>query len=238
MTMKQRKVVGRKSRSGWPRVLRRWVLFGVMLLALWWGRGVDRSDLRPEAGFEPAGSGEVNEEGYRVLKGARLVDHRRNDGDSFFVAHRGAEYEMRLYFVDCPEKYMAEHNAKRLGHQARYFGGSGLKEMVEVGLEAKEFTRRLLAKRPFDVHTNWEGVYGNDRHYCFVVLEDGSYLSGHLVTAGLARIYTKGEPAPDGRSVKQFKRHLQGLEQEAKQAGRGAWGLRQSQAGSFEENTR
>ncbi len=200
----------------------------VLVLMTWWTRSGEPflkeagvgSPVQAPSAVTPSVKGD-----YQVLRGARLISHRSNDGDSFHISHDGRDYEMRLYYVDCPEKYIAKHNAKRLGHQARYFGGIGLDEAVGVGLEAREFTRGLLEEGSFEVFTRWEGVYGNERHYCFVILRDGTHLSELLVEEGLARIYTKGEPTPDGRKVKEFKKHLKELEYRAKKAARGAWGI-------------
>ena len=75
---------GRLRRMGRP------VLIAVLVLAVWWGRRVDQAGQRPDPGSGTSASSETHH-GYQVLEGARLVDHRRNDGDSFFIDHRGVE---------------------------------------------------------------------------------------------------------------------------------------------------
>ena len=168
--------------------------------------------------------------GYDKFTGAKLVDHRNNDGDSFIVSAGGREFELRLYYVDAPEKYLSDRYAnqrERVAEQAREMGGVTVDEIVEVGLEAKEHTLGLLKGKTFDVFTKWERVYDGERYYGFVKLPGGEfYLSEHLVASGLARIHTKGESMPDGRSYHQYKAHLEGIEKKAKAADIGAWGVK------------
>jgi len=183
------------------------------------GKGISVPGSVPQETVE--GSGD-----YDQLKGARLANHKHNDGDSFHVSHGGKDYEFRLYYVDTPEKYIASHNAERVGHQARYFGGISMDDTVDVGIDAKEFSLGLLKKQPFDVYTSWEEVYDSGRYYCFVKLKDGQYLSEKLTERGLVRIYTKGESTPDGRSYHKFKAHLEDIESDAKRNGAGGWGRR------------
>tara|TARA_R110002096_G_scaffold16662_1_gene56832 strand:- start:889 stop:1626 length:738 start_codon:yes stop_codon:yes gene_type:complete len=167
--------------------------------------------------------------GYDKLTGVMLVDHRNNDGDSFIVRAGDREFELRLYYVDAPEKYLSdryENQRERVAEQAREMGGLTVDEIVEVGLEAKEHTLGLLKGKTFDVYTKWERVYDGERYYGFVKLPGGEfYLSEHLVASGLVRIHTKGETMPDGRSYHQYKAHLEGVEKKAKAADIGVWGL-------------
>ncbi len=167
----------------------------------------------------PAGAVQGN---FEILSGCRLTDDRNNDGDSFVVVHDGNALTLRLYFVDAPEKRRHQYNGERIGHQARYFGVSP-DRAIEVGVAAKEVALGMLEHEPFTVFTLWEEVYDSGRYYAFVRFPDGGYLSERLVNRGLARIYTKGEDLPDGRSMGAFKSHLQGLEAQAKAAGAGAW---------------
>jgi len=46
-----------------------------------------------------------------------------------------------------------------------------------------------------------------------------------LVSAGLAQIYGTRIPLPDGRDSREYLAHLYVLENEAKAAKRGAWGM-------------
>lgn len=168
--------------------------------------------------------------GYERLTGCRMVDHRNNDGDSFWVRHGDREFELRLYYVDTAEKYLSdryENQRRRVAEQARDFGGISIDQTIEVGKAAKLYTGRLLEGKSFTVYTKWERVYDGERYYGWVELPgtDGEYLSERLIDKGIARIHTKGEPSPDGASYRQYKAHLEKLERAAKEADRGAWGL-------------
>ncbi|MBX7208324.1 MAG: thermonuclease family protein [Verrucomicrobiaceae bacterium] len=163
-----------------------------------------------------------------TLHDARLVEHRDNDGDSFHIEHDGGEdHEFRLYFVDAPEKRLHQFNGQRLEEQARYFGGLGVSQAIDIGQEAKAFTDDLLKRRHFTVKTRWQRVFDSGRYFAFVIFDEGSGrtedLSEKLVRAGLCRIYTKGANLPDGRHEKQFEQHLRELEREAKARKQGAW---------------
>ena len=46
-----------------------------------------------------------------------------------------------------------------------------------------------------------------------------------LVSSGLARIYGTCTPLPDGRDSREYLAHLHELENEAKAAKRGGWGM-------------
>ena len=169
--------------------------------------------------------------GYERLENCRLVDHRNNDGDSFFVRHGDREFELRLYFADCAEKYYSDRcEAQRelVKDQASDFGGLNIDETVALGQEAKEKVNTLLARRSFTIHTTWERVYGGERYHGFVELPEPSgestlYLCEWLVREGLARIHTGGAPAPDGRSERAMRNHLKELETQARNSHSGAW---------------
>lgn len=164
--------------------------------------------------------------GFETLAGCRLHEDRNNDGDSFKLSYAGEVIELRLYFVDAPEKRLHQYNGERLDHQGRYFGGLTREETISIGQKAKEHTEQLLTSRPFRVVTRWQPVFESGRHYGFIFFEDtGEELSESLVKEGLARIYTEGTNLPDGRKKADFERHLKQLEAAAKKAKRGGWGL-------------
>ncbi|MCG8601406.1 MAG: hypothetical protein MI807_14780 [Verrucomicrobiales bacterium] len=173
--------------------------------------------------------------GYDKISGARLLDRDDNDGDSFYVKAAGREFQLRLYFVDAPEKYLSDRYEKqrqRVAEQAREMGGISSDQAVEVGKAAKIFVERELSGKPFTVYTYWEQVYDGDRYYGFVELADGSYLGTRLVEEGLVRIHTKGPgskekpvPTPDGKSFHQHRDMLYNLERKAQRSDIGAWGL-------------
>jgi endonuclease YncB( thermonuclease family) len=160
---------------------------------------------------------------FEVMLGARLLDDKNNDGDSFKISYRGKVHELRLYFADCPEKRRHAYNGERLQEQGQYFGGLDEARTVALGQQAQVFTRQWLQGRPFTVYTKWQSVFDSGRHYAFVVFPDGEDLSAKLVREGLARIHTTGTTLPDGRSATAFVQHLRALELEARAAGRGGW---------------
>ena len=167
--------------------------------------------------------------GYDKLEGCRLVDHRDNDGDSFHVRHGNREFELRLYFVDTPEKYLSdryEDQRRRVADQGRDFGGLSPEQTVEVGKAAKLYTTKLLEGKTFTVYTKWESVYDSERVYAFVDLPGGEdTLIETLVEKGLGRIHTKGETTPEGASYQKYKARLEAMERAAQEADRGGWGL-------------
>ena len=172
--------------------------------------------------------------GYEQLLGVRLKDHRNNDGDSFFVKYSDREFELRLYFADCAEKYYSdkyEDQRERVRDQAKDFGGLSVEETTKLGEVAKRYVAGLLKEREFTVYTDWERVYGGERFHGFVEINDPDaksesiYLSELLVREGLARIHTGGAKSPDGRSERAFRDRLDQLESKAKREKSGAWGL-------------
>src|SRR4029077_10430140 len=106
--------------------------------------------------------------------------------------------------------------------QAAYFGLTRA-QAIELGRQAKTFTASALAQ-PFTIYTRWRSVFGA-RYYAIVVTADGRDLNELLVSAGLARIYGTRTPLPDGRDSREYLAHLHALENEAKAAKRGGWGM-------------
>ncbi len=208
--------MSRRRRSRLPRFL--WVMFwaAVGLFQLW---DHQRTDKPQTPTPEPNGQ-------LMALANAHLLEDAGNDGDSFKIAHEGGQQVLRLYFVDCPEKRNYALVSSRLQDQAGYFGGISVAQTVRVGLEAKAYTEKLLRERPFTVHTRWTRVYNSERVYAMVFFDDGEELSEKLVKNGLCRIHTKGTRMPNGASEFEFENHLRALEQEARRARRGAWGVK------------
>ncbi|MEM9081469.1 MAG: thermonuclease family protein [Verrucomicrobiota bacterium] len=166
-----------------------------------------------------------------LLEGCELIGGRNNDGDSFHVRHSEGETEFRLYFVDTPESAFktyggGESNGERIREQGEYFGGLGREETTTVGKAAKGFVKKVLGEGRFKVLTKWEDVYGPDRKYALVVVEwegDEVYLHELLVGQGLGRIHTRGADLPKGRSWREQKDFLKGLERKAREDKVGAW---------------
>jgi endonuclease YncB( thermonuclease family) len=61
--------------------------------------------------------------------------------------------------------------------------------------------------------------------YAIVITQGGRDLNELLVSSGLARIYGTRTPLPDGRDSREYLAHLHALENEAKAAKRGGWGM-------------
>ena len=144
------------------------------------------------------------------------------------MRHGDREFELRVYYADSPEKYLSdryENQRQRVAEQAREMGsGLSLDETIALGQEAKAHVAKILKGQSFSVFTKWEQVYDGERYYGFVLLPDETeWLCEELVENGLARIHTKGERTPDGKSYHDFKKHLESLEGDAKSARLGAW---------------
>lgn len=173
---------------------------------------------------------------FERLTGCVLVDNKSNDGDSFRVkTASGKERIFRLYFVDAPETGVVSYadgttSEKRLAHQADYFGGLSQDQTIAVGKRARKWTRDLLKKvGSFTIETRNEIVFNNRRHYALVRIPMGTgeerWLHELLVEEGLVRVYTKGTNLPSGVEVEKQKRRLHKLEEEARKARKGGWGL-------------
>lgn len=207
------------------------LMIGTIALGLWLDYRQASSGAKDSRGpgttDRQHGLREQNPSGFTILRGAKILEHRNNDGDSFHIAHDGKEHEFRLYFVDCPESRLHQYNGDRIRQQGRYFGGLSTDRTIAIGRDAKAFTRQLLESEPFTIYTRWQPVYDSGRYYAFVFLPDGDgggeELSEKLVRAGLCRIHTEGAALPDGRPKKDFAQHLRALEKEAKARKRGAW---------------
>ncbi len=208
----------------------RFVLILVVAAVVYWQRDLIVEEPAAET---PARKSTEQVRGYDKFTDARFIDDEGNDGDSFIVRLDGREIELRLYFVDAPEKYLSdrwENQRNRVADQARDMGGITVEQAVELGQHAKAYTASQLKDEPFIVYTYWEAVYDSDRYYGFVELPDGEYLGTKLVREGLARVHTKGPgskekpvPTPDGASFHQHRDKLFTLEREAKKNFRGAY---------------
>lgn len=156
---------------------------------------------------------------WQILENCEWVEARNNDGDSFKVRWNDGVLTIRLYFVDTPE---VDYNYRdRVEAQAEYFGIMP-EQAIEVGKMARDFTRKQLFKG-FSVRTRWQGVFGGERalrKYGIVTVK-GRDLGELLVANGLARIHGMGIR---GKTWDEVQR-LRELEDHAKAARKGAWGL-------------
>ncbi len=165
--------------------------------------------------------------GYAVLENCTYIADKYNDGDSFKVKTAdGRVVEIRMYFVDTAEsrdKPYADHR-ERVEKQGDYFGNLDYKTALKLGKKAKEFAMKSLKGKKFTVYTKWEEVYTSGRYYAFVKL-NGTWWHETLVKKGLARIHTKGSDLPNGTRWKERKKQLRNLEEKAKRADAGGWGM-------------
>ncbi len=161
------------------------------------------------------------------LSGCELVDAPGNDGDSFRIRTQdGAEHNLRLYFVDCPETSAdSNSDASRVREQTAYFGLSSHADTLDFGRKASAFTRKVLSA-PFTVHTAFATALGRSaggRVYGFVRTANGKDLAEALVAAGLARAYGAGRGTPTGVPLNEFKARLSDIELAAALEKMGIW---------------
>ncbi len=166
---------------------------------------------------------------WRRLDNMILVEHSGNDGDSFHTRRNRSRYLLRLYFVDTPETDL--RFPERIQEQADYFGVT-VEQVVEGAKIADAFTHRLLSERPFDVYTKYVDARGASRmNRIFAMVKVGDrWLCELLVEAGLARIHGFWDDLPDGTSSRLHRTRLRALENEAKAAKRGIWGMNEPEA--------
>ena len=161
-----------------------------------------------------------------VYPNASWVEESFNDGDSFVADIGGTTIVVRLYYVDCPEKYAnSETQARRVREQSRYFGLDQTAEVFAFGRDAHMFTKKLLAK-PFTLPTAFARGGGSStrhRYLGFVTTSKGEDLAGLLVRNGLARARGTGRPTPDGVSQVEQWEQLRDLESSAMLDRHGIW---------------
>lgn len=156
-----------------------------------------------------------------VYRDCRLVEHPANDGDSFHVRTRSAEYIFRLYFVDAPE--CDTLYPERVAEQAQYWGLS-TNRVIELGRVAAAFTRQFLSGT-FTVRSKRENARGQStlpRFYGLVSTEAGD-LAEALVSRGLARVHGMPTSLPDGTPPEAVFARLRALEASARRQKLGAW---------------
>jgi len=162
----------------------------------------------------------------QMFSDARLINDPANDGDSFLLEANGKSFHMRLYFVDCPETFIAfKSDAQRVREQTRYFGLSDATRTIHFGNEAKTFTEHVLLK-PFTVHTAFASALGRSskgRVYGFITTADGNDLASLLVKNGLARTHGIGRQTPDGVSGDEMVERLRDFEISAMLKRVGIW---------------
>lgn len=162
----------------------------------------------------------------QILDNAVLVDAGMNDGDSFRVSAGGRELHLRLYYVDCLETdFGSTAELERIRDQQHHFGLEDPHDVVRFGARAADYVQEVLAN-PFSIHTAYAWAPGRSaggRYYAFVETHDGRDLAHLLVREGLARVYGKTRPAPDGRSSRQVLEDLGDLRELAMLKRSGIW---------------
>ena len=161
-----------------------------------------------------------------AIHNARLIDSPSNDGDSFVVAINEERLHLRLYYVDCAEtQFGGKADIKRIREQARHFGVTQPRTIVNFGKEAKQYVENILSK-PFVIYTSYASALGRaagGRIYGFVKTQEGKYLSDMLVEKGLARIHGQTRENPDGVASEIVLQRLRDLETAAVLRRAGLW---------------
>lgn len=161
------------------------------------------------------------------FEGATLVADPRNDGDSFKVDLGDREVRVRLYFVDCPESSgTSPYQRRRMREQAYYWGLETVDQVMENGLNAKQFTHDLLQSGAFTVYTLFVPTPGNvkdRRYYSMITLADGRDLGTLLVAEGFARVHGVVRETPDGVGGGPFTTLLEDIEASAMLKRNGIW---------------
>lgn len=167
----------------------------------------------------------VTAEKWETLKSCKLILNSYNDGDSFHLNNKGKEYIFRLYFVDAPET--DNQYPKRLKTQAQYWKITK-KKAIKLGEKAKKITAEALHKE-FTVYTKWEDAKGSSRKsrcFAFVTTESGCDMGELLISNGVARIYGMPADHPKGNKSGNILKKLHSLENKAKKAKLGGWGMK------------
>lgn len=135
------------------------------------------------------------------------------------VKHEATTYVFRLYWIDTPEDH--GDYTERIREQAEYFGLKD-EEIIQIGREAKLFTREFLQGK-LTVFTQRENAQGGGQRYYAIINSDKGSLIEALVSNGLARIYGYTKSWPEEPSIDFFRRNLWNLEKQAKDQKLGAW---------------
>ncbi len=171
---------------------------------------------------------------------AEWVDAEFNDGDSFMTRFADPatgeprEEVVRLYYVDAPEVSLGDASDRRRAlEQSRYFGLDDPLAIVTAGEASARFVRRLLAGKPFTLHTAFANALGRSqkpRIYAMVTTASGDDLAALLVRHGHARAYGIARQMPDGTPSSEHARYLDDVEIAASMNKAGVWGATNPEA--------
>ena len=176
---------------------------------------------------------------YVVLTDVTLTDDPANDGDTFLLKTPEGTHRFCLYFVDTVETDGGQPEAAR--DMAGYFEFDSEEPLRALGLEARDFSLRLLRASSFRVVTRWEKSAEEDAYFAFLYLKDpdtGEFinLAQWLVRYGLARIVACERDQPEGNSglsAARFREILTEEESRSRTEAHGAWSRKE---GIFESN--
>ena len=121
------------------------------------------------------------------------------DGDTIIVNIDGKEERVRLIGVDTPETV---HPSKPV----EYFGK-----------EASEFTKRMVEGKRVRLEFDWQRRDKYGRLLAYIYLEDGTFLNAEIIKQGYGFAYTRFP----FKYLEEFRQY----EREARENGRGLWGL-------------
>ncbi len=162
---------------------------------------------------------------YQVLTEVSLENDPGNDGDTFVVKTPQGPQRFCLYFVDTVETDGGQVAAAR--DMAGYFGFDSEEPLRALGLEARDFSLRLLRASSFRVITRWEKNAEEDAFQAFIYLKDPQEglinLAQWLVRYGLARIVPCERDQPGGPTAAEFRALLAEEEARSKAESHGAW---------------
>lgn len=162
---------------------------------------------------------------YQVITEVSLLDDPANDGDTFLLKTPEGQHRFCLYFVDTVETDGGQLDSAR--DMAEYFEFDSEEPLRALGLEAREFSLRLLRTNGFRVVTRWEKNPDEDAFYAFIYLKDPEQglinLAQWLVRYGLARIVSCDREQPNGMSALRFRALLIEEETRSKAEAHGAW---------------
>lgn len=161
---------------------------------------------------------------YEVLTEVTLADDSANDGDTFLLSTPQGDLRFCLYFVDTVETDGGQPEAAR--DMAGYFEFDSEEPLRALGLEARDFSLRLLRASAFRVVTSWEKSPDENAYLAFIYLKDPEgliNLAQWLVRYGLARIVPCDRDQPGGATAAQFHQLLMEEEARSKAEAHGAW---------------
>ncbi|RYD27053.1 MAG: hypothetical protein EOP86_25100 [Verrucomicrobiaceae bacterium] len=160
-----------------------------------------------------------------MITSTGLVEDSANDGDTFLIRTPDGPKRFSLYYADAVEPDGGQPESAR--EIAENFGFESEEPLRTLGVEARDFSLRLLRSTPFRVVTSWEDAPEPNSFYAFIFLKDPDQglidLSQWLVRYGLAMIRPCGRDCPDGTSAADYLERLRGEEARSQQESHGAW---------------